>query len=109
MRFETHNTHPALSPIGTSLQGEILLTFAELKAAFGKPTSGDGYKVDAQWILRDPETGTLATIYNYKDGKNYLGSSGTPKTKITEWHIGGRDKQAVHLVYSLLARIGSRT
>ena len=31
------------------------------------------------------------TIYNWKDGKNYNGSSGIATTKLTEWHIGGED------------------
>jgi len=73
--------------IGTSFQGYIEVSFTELRRLFGKPTDGDAYKNDAHWIVKTP-SGT-ATIYNYKDGRNYLGREGTPKTKIKEWNIGG--------------------
>jgi len=86
---------------GTSLQGYINATYKELVAVFGKPTDGDGYKVDAQWLI-EFDNGTLATIYNYKDGINYNGRSGTPKTQITEWHVGGFDKNAPLLVNEIL-------
>lgn len=81
----------------TSLQGYIDASYADLRTAFGTPNKGDGYKVDAEWCLTFP-CGTVATIYNYKDGKNYNGPSGTPKTKIRDWHIGGRGESAVRLV-----------
>ena len=67
---------------------------------FGEPSSnGDGYKVDAEWILRVSEVnseGSIVyqfpmTIYNYKDGRNYLGDRGLEVEDITNWHIGGRD------------------
>ncbi len=76
-----------LSGGGTSLQGYVEVSFKDLKRMFGEPTDGDGYKVDAQWLVMTPSG--VGTVYNYKDGKNYCGRDGTPKTKITEWHIGG--------------------
>lgn len=89
--------------VGTHLQGYVNATYAELKRAFGEPSNGDGYKVDAEWVIRGLD-GVVATIYNYKDGKNYCGKQGKPKTRITDWHIGGRDKHAVALVLSALGR-----
>ena len=87
---------------GTSLQGYVEVTYATLKRVFGAPTcDGDGYKVDAEWLLKFAD-GTIATIYNYKDGKNYCGAKGTPKTKITNWHIGGNDQRAVYRVQEAL-------
>lgn len=81
---------------GTSLQGYVQCEYAVLKNLFGKPTDGDGYKVDAEWLLKTPFG--YATIYNYKDGKNYCGTEGTPKTKITDWHIGGANKEVAILI-----------
>lgn len=86
---------------GTSLQGYITADFKVLKKLFGKPTDGDGYKVDAEWCLEFSD-GVVATIYNYKDGKNYNGARGTPKTQITEWHVGGRSARAVANVEDML-------
>jgi hypothetical protein len=98
--FFTHNDK-SIDCNGTHLQGSITATYAELKALFGKPHDGDGYKVDAEWEIEFAD-GTVATIYNWKDGKNYNGSSGLPKTKITDWHIGGNDKKAIQKLKELL-------
>jgi len=83
---------------GTCLQGYIHVTYIKLVEVFSEPTSdGDGYKVDAQW------SGTINghdfTIYNYKDGKNYLGEIGSDVNEIVDWHIGGRDKTVVDLIH----------
>jgi hypothetical protein len=86
---------------GTSLQGEIDISYRDLVAVFGKPhTKGDGSKVDAEWILQfnTPGVDIIATIYNYKDGKNYLGRDGLPVSKIREWHIGGVSTHSAYLV-----------
>jgi hypothetical protein len=99
MEFITHN-HPNYIWDGGWLQGTIDITYAELKKVLGKPSKGDGYKVDAEWSINF-ENGTSASIYNYKNGKNYEGKDGLPKTKITDWHIGGKSDEAVRLVYQL--------
>lgn len=99
MGFKTHND-PGYIWCGGSLQGYIDISYAEIKKMLGNPTEGDGYKIDAEWYINF-DNGTNATIYNYKDGKNYNGKSGTPKTKIINWHIGGESKEAVKEVYKL--------
>ena len=86
---------------GTSLMGYVDADYKVLKKLFGKPLEGDGYKVDAEWLVMF-DNKTFATIYNYKDGKNYNGPSGTPKTQITEWHVGGRSGEAVRTVERML-------
>ena len=87
---------------GTSLQGYVHVSYAKLVRTFGKPHShGDGYKVDAEWRLKASD-GTVATIYNYKDGKSYLGSKGKPLSEIRTWHIGGRSPKAVSYVKKAL-------
>jgi hypothetical protein len=86
---------------GTCLQGHVYADYKVLKKVFGKPSEGDGYKVDAEWDVVFSD-GTIATIYNYKDGKNYNGSRGLAKTQITDWHVGGRSARAVANVEAVL-------
>ena len=102
IQFHTHNTKKSIDAGGTHLQGAIETTYAKLKAMFGQPTDGDGYKVDAEWEI-EFEDGTIATIYNWKNGKNYNGARGLAKTKITNWHIGGHSSKATDKVLELLA------
>lgn len=101
MNFTTHNDDIRMNGGGTGLQGYVTVPYKKLVKIFGEPLDGDGYKVDAEWIITF-EDGTVATIYNYKDGKNYNGSSGMVTNRITEWHIGGADKRAVTLVQNVL-------
>ena len=92
MKFVTHNDEEI--DIGGCLQGYVETTYKNLLELFGNPTDGDGYKVDAEWVIKF-EDGTVATIYNWKDGKNYNGAEGMEVEDITDWHIGGEDKKSV--------------
>lgn len=84
---------------GTSLKGNIDCDYATLVEVFGKEHSnGDGYKVDAEWALQF-SNGVVATIYNYKDGKNYCGAKGLAKKNLTDWHIGGKSGLAERTVH----------
>ena len=90
---------------GTSLQGYVDADYKVLCKVFGRPdpNAHDNYKSDAEWDLEFSD-GTVATIYNYKDGKNYCGASGLAKTKIRDWHVGGRSARAVRNVEDMLER-----
>jgi len=102
MKFKTHNEDLDIDvAVGTCLQAEIVTTYSNLKKLFGKPMVGDECKIDAEWVV-EFEDGTVATIYNWKDGENYNGASGVPKTKIRHWHIGGFDLKSVEKVTQLL-------
>ena len=80
---------------GSCLRGYVNASYQKLVETFGPPCSdGDGYKVDAEWLL-EFEDGTIATIYNYKDGYNYCGEVGIPVEEITEWQIGGFNGDSV--------------
>jgi len=90
---------------GTCLQGEIDCSYADLVKVFGKETSkGDEYKTQAEWLIRFP-CGTVASIYDYKQGKKYNGADGIPKTKVRDWHIGGRSFRAAELVRAAMAGV----
>jgi hypothetical protein len=74
---------------GTCFMGTLRATYSQIVSKLGSPDdSFDSYKTDAEWVI-EFEDGTVATIYNWKDGKNYCGESGLDVSEITEWHIGG--------------------
>ena len=98
--YKTHN-EKSIDVGGTCLQGYIEVDYKKLTELFGKPHDSDGYKVDAEWDI-EFEDGTVATIYNYKTGKNYNGKSGTAKTKITSWNIGGHENKVVELINKII-------
>lgn len=98
--FLTHNDKDDIQTVGTSLSGYIDITYDELVEKLGEPHQSDGYKVDAEWDL-EFEDGTVATIYNYKTGKNYLGDEGYDTDEITDWHIGGAGEKSVEKVQEL--------
>jgi hypothetical protein len=104
MEFQTHNT--ANFPFQAShLIGYVDVSYSTLVKVFGKPTESDGYKSDAEWeILYDD--GTFATIYNWKNGKNYLQEIGLEKEFITDWHIGGTSPKCVELVKASISELG---
>ena len=81
----------AVSPDGTCLQGYLNATYQKIVDRYGSPIEGDGYKTDAEWIIKWDD-GIVRTIYNWKNGKNYLGESGLPIENITQWNIGGNKK-----------------
>jgi hypothetical protein len=103
MEFRTHNDSDDLNRVwGTALQGTFDLDYEDIVEVFGEPDTGDGYKVDAEWYILF-ENGAVATIYNYKDGPNYLGEDAGKwedswadiKDKNRDWHVGGLDGRAL--------------
>lgn len=78
----------------SSLQTTMDISYQEIVDVFGPPNDGnDGYKTDVQWRIWTPFG--MATIYNYKTGKNYLGDEGEQIPDIRDWHIGGVNKDVV--------------
>jgi hypothetical protein len=65
---------------GTSLVGEDKCNYNDLKRIFGKP-SMEMVTSGCQWRSEFEDGKEVATIYNYKDGKNYNGKSGLPKRR----------------------------
>ena len=93
---------------GTSLMGNIETTYKNLLDTFGEPNGGDdGYKVDANWIIMTPAG--VATIYNYKDGHNYLGEDGLDLWDITDWNIGGNSRLVVSWIENALKQKSTAT
>jgi len=88
---------------GTCYQGEVIIPYSELCKTFGAPERWEepGDKIDAQWILQSPR-GHVVSIYNYKDGFNYLRKDGMSVEQIDTWHIGGKKKCIILEVYQAL-------
>lgn len=99
MKFEVNEY--GININGTHLVGEVKTTYAELVETFGEPGIGDEWKTDAEWDIRF-EDGTIATIYNWKDGKNYNGEFGQDIAEIEIWNIGGFGLDAPTLVHKAL-------
>lgn len=86
---------------GGGLLGYVYAPYCKLVERLGQPQDGDGCKVDAEWIVEF--NGELfATIYNWKDGKNYLDDEGLSVDAIRVWHIGGENPRVVGLVGYIL-------
>lgn len=100
MKFTTHN-EAVIDTNMSHLQGYVEVSYADLVKTFGEPFYGDGYKSDAEWKVCF-EDGTRATIYNWKNGKNYCGDNGLETHRINEWHVGGYEKKAVQRVQEAL-------
>ena len=81
---------------GTSLQGYIKAPYEKLLEVFGAPNSTlcDNYKTDVEWAFKFAD-GTVATLYNWKNGRNYLGDEGSELNDIYEWNVGGFNEKAV--------------
>jgi len=93
---------------GTCLQGRVVITYEKLKKVFGDPhfLHEDG-KVDCEWNFKFPSNATnrgnrTFTIYNWKNGINYLGKDGTPIKDIDIWNIGGFNKSVYWDVLDLI-------
>lgn len=98
MEYITHNQDEHIIDETTWKVGMIKATFRELVDLFGKPGPGDEEKVDAEWRIKFSD-GTVATVYNYKNGPAYCGKDGTPVERIKEWSIGGTGVAAADRVH----------
>lgn len=96
MNFTTHN-NSVFSESGTYLIGQVDATYDELKGLFGTPIIRMDGKTDAMWKIKFSDD-TIATVYNWKNGKAYLGDSGLDVSHISTWHVGGFNPQALMLV-----------
>tara|TARA_R100001443_G_scaffold84559_2_gene91179 strand:+ start:729 stop:1031 length:303 start_codon:yes stop_codon:yes gene_type:complete len=91
---------------GTSLQGYLRASFEQLLRAFGSPHMDqcDHYKTDVEWAFRFAD-GTVATLYNWKNGKNYLGDEGLELNDIYTWNVGGFNEKAVTKLKERLSEV----
>lgn len=100
MKYYTHNQLPVDIDM-TSLVGQVNVSYDELVSAFGKPLPGDGYKTDAEWRVRFSD-GSVATIYNWKNGPAYLGVEPEYVRLIRTWNVGGHNSAALQNINDVL-------
>lgn len=92
--------------IGSSLRGYLEAPYPEVVDRLGEPLHDDfDGKADAVWMVEFAD-GTFASVYNYKDGRNYLGEEGIPTEELSHWHIGGKSERAAKLIHWLFGRTG---
>jgi hypothetical protein len=102
IKFTTHNDKH-ISTGGTHLIGYVSTSYEKLVETFGPPMNGH-YKTDAEWDIKFSD-GMVATIYNWKNGKNYLGDDGYDLHEINSWHIGGLKPQVKVRIKFLLGKL----
>ena len=76
---------------GTSLMDYVHTSYDDLVAVFGEPhfyEPGNDDKVQCEWGFE--YDGEVFTIYDWKEYRD-------PKL-VTEWHIGGRNTNVMHIV-----------
>ena len=83
---------------GTSGKGSFICEYKTLVKVLGQPEEGDEYKIQAEWDI-EYKDGTVTTIYDWKQGKGYLGEEGIEPEEVIEWNVGGNDdkKSIQHL------------
>lgn len=88
---------------GTCLRGALDMSYHDLVSLFGEPIiiKESGEKVDAEWKIGFT-CGAIITIYNYKDGENYLGKEGVPTEKLRDWHIGAHFDETVEILFKVI-------
>ncbi len=83
------------------VSGFLFTTYDTICRCIGKPNSkGDSYKVDAEWIIDTP-IGQVS-IFNYKNGKNYLGNDGMEVNMIQQWSVAYNYEKAISYVIDIL-------
>lgn len=88
--------NPHADIMGTSREAEIKTSFSVLKRKLGTPINFDDDKISNMWVLEDPRTGDVVTVYDYKLTNLYDEGLPSPqalrKKKIVEWSVGAKDK-----------------
>ena len=92
------NIKPTDNISGTHLVGYLTIKFSDLVECFGNPhyLGGEGDKVDAEWAFEIDNI--IVTLYNWKNGKAFLGNEGQDIENITDWNIGGKSKEAEYIL-----------
>jgi len=84
---------------GTCYQATIVASHHDLVEVWGEPTKGDGYKTEAEWVIRLHDK--VITIYNYKNSRSW-GAEHPEVTEVTEWHVGGHGADVVDRLLGMM-------
>jgi hypothetical protein len=105
MDFITSQQQP-IETAGSHLIGVVVASYNMMRTAFGDPCGAfDPYKTQVEWAIQF-EDGTIATIYDWKEGDCYHGEGqGKHFSKVIEWHIGGFNEKAELRVLEVITGI----
>jgi hypothetical protein len=103
MKLNFENGNFDVEIVGSHGQGTIDATYAELEHCFGKPKGiHDDHKCDVEWNIKFAD-GTIACIYNWKNGLNYCGvEKGLRLGQMTSFSVGGFNENAVTFVKAIV-------
>tara|TARA_R110000751_G_scaffold303258_1_gene417809 strand:+ start:831 stop:1154 length:324 start_codon:yes stop_codon:yes gene_type:complete len=94
---------PTRDITGTTLQGNLEISYNKLTKIFGEPhvkrTAPLDNKTDVEWHFiekRDEVDNVVFTIYNWKNGPSYTGKGKVEE--ITEWNVGGYNSRSLDIV-----------
>lgn len=103
MKYKTHNDQEI--NINGTCRAKVYrnfgrdITYQDIVNVFGEPMESHCDKADLEWHIQY-EDGTIATIYNYKSGYNYLGKYRNLKNMRGDgWHIGCNNEDAAAMAY----------
>ncbi len=85
---------------GTGYKGRIEISYQDLVDMWGIPEKGDGYKTEAEWVIRLPKNKVI-TIYNYKNSRSYSDQN-PPVTQVHEWNVGGRGSDVLDILLRMM-------
>ncbi len=84
----------------TTYRATIEASYQDLVEVWGEPAKGDGYKTEAEWVIR-PAGKAVITIYNYKTSRAYADKN--PEIKdLREWHVGGHSADVVDRLLGMM-------
>ena len=95
---------PKKTKLSLNILGEIDMTYVAIEKEFGRPDTGDGYKVDVWWDFQ-LEDGSRGALHNYKNGPSFLGPSGRNPTTITNWTVRAEDRESLGKILSFLRNL----
>lgn len=101
MKYCTHNEYGEVDINGTSYVGNLSISYDRLVEILGKPLPGDGYKTEAEWHIKFT-SGEVATIYNWKNSRAYMGEYGSSVELVMNWHVGGHSDDVLQKVRDIL-------
>lgn len=99
MKYVTHNEKKIVD-LFSSYKGEMSISYAELVKKFGEPKVVNSGKIDVCWDI-EFENGIKASIYNWKNGKNYVKDFVLENN--TKWTIGAQKSEALTLIKEIWA------
>ena len=91
---------------GSCYQASLRGKFEDIIQIFGWPCyigddASDDRKVFVEWVLEFPSE-QICTIYNYKNGYNYMGENGISVFDMEYWSVGGHNYEVINELKRIL-------